>query len=516
MMGSTLALTTRSLREDWRGLRNHLMRLLFVGLIVLMLVQAQQTSVWFGAPGLRFFGSIAWVNFWFILLAAPGYFASAITEEKEEQTLGLLRMADVGSAAIVLGKSVPRLLGAALLLSAQFPFTLLAVTLGGVTIGQVQAAYCTLLAFLLFSGTLGVFWSVVCRRSNGAAWMTSISLGAILLVPWWIGLVAGAAGGVWTGVADAAAWLSEASAAIRLNAIMQTGFTGSPVGYQVLTNLAAAAVLLGFSWAVFGPCNRDERDEAPARGLLIRRNSRLRALGAGRAWETTILPFVWKDFHFIAGGRTMILLKLVLYGPLGLLVAFAYDLTWPGRAWDAESIGGTLMTVSLCVLAIEAALCASRVFREEAKWNTLSSLLMLPPSTAAIAYAKVSGCLLSLVPATVWLLVGALIWPKGFFDVLSELLKFRGDSWFLTHGVLLLHLIAWLSLLVRWGAIPLALVAVLLLTGCWISVFELTGMGPRGPRDDHAFFYVLILMALFASGLLHVLIGRRLRALAGE
>ena len=54
-----------------------------------------------------------------------------MAEEKEEQTLGLLRMTGLSPLSILLGKSTSRLCGALLLLAAQFPFTIFAVTLGG-------------------------------------------------------------------------------------------------------------------------------------------------------------------------------------------------------------------------------------------------------------------------------------------------------------------------------------------------------------------------------------------------
>ena len=78
-----------------------------------------------------------------------GFFATAITEEKEEGTLGLLKMAGISRVSILLGKSTSRLITAILLFLVQLPFTLLAITLGGVTLGQIFAAYWALLAYML-------------------------------------------------------------------------------------------------------------------------------------------------------------------------------------------------------------------------------------------------------------------------------------------------------------------------------------------------------------------------------
>jgi len=47
---------------------------------------------------------VTYLNFCFITLGGVGYFATAITEEKEELTLGLLKMADIGPLTLLLGK----------------------------------------------------------------------------------------------------------------------------------------------------------------------------------------------------------------------------------------------------------------------------------------------------------------------------------------------------------------------------------------------------------------------------
>ena len=74
--------------------------------------------------------------------------------------LGLLRMTDLNSIAILLGKSTSRLVGAFLMLVVQLPFILLAVTLGGVGLIQILAAYSSLLAYLFLVCNLALLCSV--------------------------------------------------------------------------------------------------------------------------------------------------------------------------------------------------------------------------------------------------------------------------------------------------------------------------------------------------------------------
>ena len=123
--GSTAAMFTRALRSDTRRLRPHLFRMLFAGLILGSLVMAHIQSLSLGAPGLFFFGNILWLNLVLIVLAAVSFLSTAITEEKEEGTLGLLMLAGVSPLAMLLGKSSTRLFSTALLLVVQFPFQLM-------------------------------------------------------------------------------------------------------------------------------------------------------------------------------------------------------------------------------------------------------------------------------------------------------------------------------------------------------------------------------------------------------
>ena len=108
MRGGTSAMFTRTLRSDARRLRPHLFRMLFAGLILGSLVVALIRSLSLGAPGLFFFSNILWLNLALIGLAAVSVLSTAITEEKEEGTLGLLMLAGVSPLAVLLGKSMTR------------------------------------------------------------------------------------------------------------------------------------------------------------------------------------------------------------------------------------------------------------------------------------------------------------------------------------------------------------------------------------------------------------------------
>ena len=127
----TFALVERSLRVEVRMTRTHLVRLLFAGIILFLLVQMHDDMAWRQSPGRDFFTYICYLNFGLLNLAAMSFFSTVITEEKEEMTLGLLKMAGISPIGILLGKTSPRLIAVAMILSVQLPFTFLAITLGG-------------------------------------------------------------------------------------------------------------------------------------------------------------------------------------------------------------------------------------------------------------------------------------------------------------------------------------------------------------------------------------------------
>jgi ABC-type transport system involved in multi-copper enzyme maturation permease subunit len=520
MLASSLTLLNRSLREDSRLLRPHLLRALIVAFIFAALLLALASGSRVGAPGLRFFRSLAHMNLWFITLAGVSYFATAITEEKEEMTLGLLRMAGIGPVSLLLGKSTSRLIGGIVSLSVQFPFTLLAITLGGVTWQQVFGVYVALLAYLLFVANLGLLCSVLRKRSTGASRLTGILLALIVFCPWFFGWALGASVRAGWLAPNAAVrsfeWLFETLSAAsiwgRLSTIMATGFDESPISFQVVANLLGAAACFTLAWGAFNAFVRDEQPATPGRGALFLRGGRLNPFRAGRPWANAL---IWKDFNFIGGGLGMLLVKLLVYGGLifGLIGLGVYYSPYPIQTREViETIGSAFLLAMPLAAAIESALFASRIFRDEAQWKTLSSILMLPGTIPQIIYPKVAGCLLALTPAGLYFCLGAFLNPQ----VLTEFLRDSLDQpmfWcFLISYFVFLHLAAFLSLVIKWGALPLAFGIVYLLPGfCMSALFTAVPL-----RDADGFAVMLAFFGLIAMSVLHVGIGERLRWVAAR
>jgi ABC-type transport system involved in multi-copper enzyme maturation permease subunit len=489
MLGGTLALLHHSLQLDGRLFRHHLYRLIFVGILYLFVLIATGQSLLFGAPGQWLFGWIAYLNFWFISLAGISYFATAISEEKETESLGILRMAGISPSALLLGKSTSRLIVVCLLLSLQFPFALLAITLGGVTTLQVFSVFVALLAYTAFVGNLALFCSVIARRAGSASVIMTFSLAVFFFVPVFANMLLGSLPGNATGfqrvLETALDPQYETSVFSRLPVIMATGFDESPLSFQVLSNLAAAVLFFVLSRIVFDTVTRYHSVASASRGLLFRPRGWLKFLGTGRVWKSAL---IWKDFHFITGGKPLLLLKSLAYGLLAVFACVAAFTNGGSNPFITIALWTIWPTVLM--LLIESTLMASRVFREEVQSNALSSLMLLPTRPSRIAYAKVAGCLVALLPGLVVLgfgmacMVIAIIIEADsqttFAASLSLFFAGIGILASLAFGLFFVHLVAYLSLVVKWGSIPMSigisLVLVLFLCFMWpLAVFVFLG-----------------------------------------
>ncbi|HUQ71049.1 MAG TPA: hypothetical protein VM165_16090, partial [Planctomycetaceae bacterium] len=414
-------LMARSLRLEAKLLRTHLFRLVFVFIIYFMMMLAQVQSLMMGAPGLYLFQMIITLNALFIACGGIGFFATAITEEKEEETIGLLLMAGISPLGILFGKSTARMCQALLLVAVQFPFTLLAITLGGVLINQVLAAYASLLAFTILLSNVALLFSVVCRFNGTAMAATTLVLigqevaaanlggpsGWLAGLPPMINPIAGA-------IMTVLEWFCDSGLTMRLTTILQTGFSDRVLGTQVIVDLVVAAGCFLLSWLLFAKFALRSDSTTPSRGLLQRRSGMFRWFAAGRAWAN---PLIWKDFHFLTGGIAFGVLKFAVYGLVfaGLVVFHEWG-TWRNGMWWTD-IMQMHLSVLLIGLLLEAAISASRIFMDEIRMQTMVNLLTLPRSIAYVAYSKVVGCAFGLLPGLLWVGIDvALFLPNGLND----------------------------------------------------------------------------------------------------
>lgn len=497
MLGGTFALLERSFRVDVRSRSSHLIRFGTMVAIYVCLCNALMTGVIFGAPGLRFFGSIIYLNLALLSLTGISFFATSITEEKEEDTLGLMLMAGISPLGILTGKSLSGLWQTILLIAIQFPFVLLSVTMGGVSRQQVWSATIALMAYVVLLAGLGVLCSTVAARSRAAVRLMCIAITAYIFVPAAASSYLiertrqSVASGNLAATSDfsskALEVISDFSIFLQIGRILSTGFDESAFGFQVVSNVIAGAILGGLSLLTFGRAVRNPSAEATSRELVGRRN-KWSPFTADRVWENA---FVWKDFHFVAGGVGMTLIRVALFIAIGL-IPFVFE--------QFERTYGEWVFFSIALMlfagAIAAASVLARSMYDEIRGQTLSSLLMLPTTPAHVVYSKYGGALLGWIPIVAAGPI-ALMTSEQFRKGLGEFIEavfgrnrrgVSGDDFFIIVSAIVLysmffilipHFAALLALYVRWGAVPLAIgltIAVYFIGGACISSIALATM----------------------------------------
>ena len=512
MFPGVTALFERSLRVDARAWGPHLTRFGLMAMIYVAIIVAVEASSMFGAPGLRFFRTIAYLDLTFMTLLGIIFFSTAITEEKEEDTLGLMLMAGISPLGILLGKSGGRLVQALLLVAVQYPFTLLAITMGGITQAQIQATYVALFAYLIMLSGVGLLFSTLAPRNRSASTYLLLVVLAYVIGPLASRVyLANNATSTDSLVLRILEWVSQSSVFLEMGTVLTTGLGETVFTPQVITSLALGGLGFLLSWALFDFALQDPSPEASTRGLVTRSAGSRRWRSPGRPW---INPIAWKDFHFVTGGKPAILIRLLFYALLYLISLAITDQAFTGRMSGIrmQEVTGMYLTLSMFAVSIDAALLVSRALHEEIRSQTLATLLLLPTTSGRILYAKLGGSLLGWLPSAVCFFGGMLLLPDGpqcvidFFEG-----AFAAPFWLVAHLVLLPHLTAVIAMYARWGATFLAIGGTIGYIILEVLIFEATGVPPNSP-----FLFFVGVGNLALCGVCHIVVWLRAEALASR
>ncbi|HLU39840.1 MAG TPA: ABC transporter permease, partial [Planctomycetota bacterium] len=160
-MNVALDLALRGLRQHlrapgWVAARATLALLLMFAVVV---TAAGRGAV--GASGLDLFSALVTIDFLFLAAIAIGPSSSALAEEREGDTLGVLQLAGLSPGAILFAKAGGLFASTMLLLVVQVPFATLATVLGGIDARQVATVFVLLLSTLF--GAQGI--ALACAAS---------------------------------------------------------------------------------------------------------------------------------------------------------------------------------------------------------------------------------------------------------------------------------------------------------------------------------------------------------------
>lgn len=466
--------------------------------VLFALFSVSFANSWGGAPGRTFFTSITVLQAIAITLAGVTYFASAIAEEKEEQTLGLLRMTGLNPLAVVLGKSTSRLCGALLLLAAGFPFTVMAVTFGGISLGQIVAAYCSLTAYTFLLCNIALLGSVIMRHVAGASAFTALVLGLLLGG----GPLLNALSRQWPALKAWEGMLWDSTIIARLEEILTTGFMGAPIGWQVGSNVLLGVIFFLLAWAAFGRfCDRAATGSV-AGGEVVRSGI---GTWLGRPPRITGDALTWKDYHFMCGGRLGMRARGVLYGA-AVLGALYMAIFQPGMDGDKRLLLHSLVAF---IFSLDVGGMAGRIFRVEIRDQTLSTLGVLPCTMREIAVRKVRAFLIAAVPGGIAIICIGLILLAGQYA--------RGESRSIADALramavwsnipVLAFLTALFSLDLKYGALPLAYL---------VTAYMTSTLASSGGSSSGGVFLGACVISAICAFYFHREISLRLEAIASR
>ncbi len=398
------------------------------------------------ASGLPLFEAQLMITALFLSATAIFGFSQTITEEKEEETLGLMRLADISPLAIILGKTAGTLCDAALLIAIQFPFTIVAITLGGVSWAQVYAAYIALAAYLWLLAMVGISVSVFQPNGGKAARWTAIIVAAYALPPFFL-WVFGALFG-WTAVPQSF-W--SISLPMRMLDITESGFQDSPWCLAVGFSAIAGILCLIVSWLAFDRfALTDARDDRPLTLKLSPRRVR-------RPWSK---PIIWREYVFATGGTTWTIIRIAVQLAIFLAVLTTFrSFNRPGGI-----IGFTLAWSSLLSLLygiLDGTWSASKLFQDEVRNRTWSALVQTPHTLPQLALDKCCGWALGLAPTIIAPLAFDLtmvIFHEHIQRHLMGYMEIMVGTITVTLSVFgYLHLLVLLSLYFGWKGTPMTL-----------------------------------------------------------
>jgi len=526
-VNKTLALLVRALRTESRDIKSHLFRLALAMFVVLILWLGQSAMAFESAPGRLMFKWMTVANWVFITLAGGTFFSVAISEETEQQTLGLLRMANVSPLSLLLGKWLPRMLTAIVLISIQFPFTWLTVTLGGVSWQQIWASYLMLLAHLVLVGNLGLLASVLNPSSAKAcAWtFAGMLIARFLPLFCWGAMEYGTLKGWVTSASSQTFWnqvvlpLNSWTASGRLfGEILATSFKGSAWNSQVISNFCIGAGLFVVAWLIFDPATMRHMSGGPERKSLLSRLFNRTTRSSAASWDWAL---GWKDFRQVGGGLKSVLAKT------GLYVILFGSIFYINRTFGTNVVDSLHMTSRVTaiiifwgLLPLELCFLAAKLFRPELNDQTWSTLLTLPKSLPEIAYSKVAGAMLGMIPTLCTLCVCS---SPFIGDLLSSLRRSPEALLWITYLLstvfLALHLVTLFSISIDWAAWPVAIilgVGVTFFGNLLIWVFSAVFMlGVSGGSSESLLYVWVTLLScgnLAVAGVTHYGIGLRLIA----
>lgn len=177
----------REMTVSSRSVRVPLIIMLFNGILAMVALlnmysavsQVKVTAEIQYSSFLELYVFVASIEFILLLGLMPALTAGSISGERERQTLDLMLTTQTTPLEIVMGKLLSSLSHAALLVVSSFPVIALVFVYGGIRMVDLGLLLLLYSSVALFSASLGVCFSALCRKSTMA---TALSYGVLLFL----------------------------------------------------------------------------------------------------------------------------------------------------------------------------------------------------------------------------------------------------------------------------------------------------------------------------------------------
>jgi len=399
-----------------------------------------------------FFAILAWACFVYCLLAGLWTTSDTLTREKTDGTLGLLFLTDLRGYDVVLGKMITASLKSFYGVLAVLPVLALPLLMGGVTNDQFWRTAGALLNILIFSLSMGMFFSALSWSSGRAVFWTFFSLFSVTMLPLihlWLGGTASALNFVSPGFA-----MANASAPVI--GTPAAGFSGHWAWLG--SGLAVSGMLLVLaSWTISHRWRETKlRPQTPSLGERTD-GDRLQSSAERQSAILNANPVGWLVWR-VRSFRTSRRLLMALMITIGLVLPGFVVLAGAGID-DLWIFMGSLVWVGSFWIRLEVARHAVTTIHEAKASGALEQILVTPVDEKEFR----RGHFAAMVRFWMWpvILLGSLPIVAALFSMFMEGWIFD-DALF---GVSIMGLMSGLIAVVFFGDL-----FALYYSGCWFAL----------------------------------------------
>lgn len=183
----------KDLKTKMRGWRTPILLSLYLlflaGVLYLFFLSNNQMNGRYGYSSfnpriaVNAYNVLAVFQFALLMLIVPALTATAISGERERQTLDLMLCSDISIWSVIMGKLVVSIAHIMFLVVASLPVLGMVFLFGGITFGEILLLFLFYLITALMVASLGLFLSTIFRRNVTAIITAYICLGLLGLGP---------------------------------------------------------------------------------------------------------------------------------------------------------------------------------------------------------------------------------------------------------------------------------------------------------------------------------------------